>query len=143
MPPAGPQARHAVLAGPGRPAPDDDTDVPLVPTHPQTGGELWTPPAPAACRVPLPFGVWLWLTRPEPYLPVPASGAPPDGVLRDDCDPPAPGPRHPFRVDAGNAPAHPGAATERPQPVAGCRRCGVQPGRSWTLVNPKSPQSVG
>ncbi|MFD9433511.1 hypothetical protein [Streptomyces sp. NPDC060002] len=98
--PAGPPARHAVLAGPGRPAPGADADILLVPTHPQTG-ETWAPAGPAASAypVPLPFGVWLWLASPEPYLPVPASGGMPDGVLRDD--PHAPRPRHLFRADQG------------------------------------------
>ncbi|WP_327434476.1 hypothetical protein [Streptomyces sp. NBC_01236] len=98
--PAGPPARRAVLAGPGRPAPDADSDILLVPDHPQTG-ETWTPanPAASAYSVPLPFGVWLWLAFPEPYLTVPASGGMPDGVLRDDL--PAPRPRHRFRADSG------------------------------------------
>ncbi|MFB7534412.1 hypothetical protein ACFC0C_40660 [Streptomyces sp. NPDC056178] len=96
--PAGPPARRAVLAGPGRPAADAEADILLVPAHPQTG-ETWTPAGPAASAypVPLPFGVWLWLAFPEPYLPDPASGGMPDGVLRDD--PPAPRPHHAFRVD--------------------------------------------
>ncbi|MFE2135141.1 hypothetical protein ACFW9X_18390, partial [Streptomyces sp. NPDC059466] len=106
MLPAGPRARHAVLAGPGRPAPGADADILLVPTHPQTG-DVWSPAADAtAYLVPLPFGVWLWLARPgpdstarEPDLPVPASGGLPDGVLRDDFDPPAPHPHHLFRAD--------------------------------------------
>ncbi|MFJ9417969.1 hypothetical protein ACIRPT_28005 [Streptomyces sp. NPDC101227] len=98
--PAGPPARRAVLAGPGRPVPDADAEILLVPTHPQTG-ETWIPAGPAASayQVPLPFGVWLWLACPEPYLPVPASGGMPDGVLRDD--PPAPRPSHLFRADPG------------------------------------------
>ncbi|MFE2144827.1 hypothetical protein ACFXA3_24325 [Streptomyces sp. NPDC059456] len=105
--PAGRPARCAVLAGPGRPAPGVDADVLLVPTHPQTG-EVWAPggaggtggpPGPAAYRVPLPFGVWLWLAFPEPDPPVPTSGVLPYGVLRDDFDPPAPRPHHLFRAD--------------------------------------------
>ncbi|MEU2736963.1 hypothetical protein ABZ656_16470 [Streptomyces sp. NPDC007095] len=98
--PAGPSARRAVLAGPEQPAPDTDADILLVPVHPQTG-ETWTPAdqASSAYPVPLPFGVWLWLAFPEPYLPVPASGGMPDGVLRDD--PPAPHPHHLFRADPG------------------------------------------
>ncbi|ANS70423.1 hypothetical protein SLINC_8199 [Streptomyces lincolnensis] len=97
--PAGPPARRAVLAGPGRLALYANADILLVPTHPQTG-ETWTPPNPAASAysVPLPFGIWLWLATPEPYLPVPASGGMPDGVLRDL---PAPRPRHLFRADPG------------------------------------------
>ncbi|WP_330309689.1 MULTISPECIES: hypothetical protein [unclassified Streptomyces] len=96
--PAGPPARRAVLAGPGLPAPDADADILLVPDHPQTG-ETWAPanPAASAYSVPLPFGVWLWLAFPEPYLPVPASGGMPGGVLRDD--PPAQRPGHLFRAD--------------------------------------------
>lgn len=96
--PAGPPARRAVLAGPGRPAPDPDADILFVPTHPQTG-EAWTPAGPAASAypVPLPSGVWLWLAFPEPYLPFPSSGGMPDGVLRDD--PPLPHPSHLFRAD--------------------------------------------
>ncbi|MFJ1823704.1 hypothetical protein, partial [Streptomyces sp. NPDC088178] len=35
--PAGPPPRRAVLAGPGRPAPDTEADILLVPAHPQTG----------------------------------------------------------------------------------------------------------
>ncbi|MFJ3205124.1 hypothetical protein [Streptomyces sp. NPDC086989] len=98
MLPAGPPPRPAVLAGPGRPAPDGDAGILLVPTHPQTG-EVWAPAGDAAYRVPLPFGVWRWLAFPEPDPPVPTSGGLPDGVLRDDFDPPAPHPRHLFRAD--------------------------------------------
>ncbi|MFF3468961.1 hypothetical protein [Streptomyces sp. NPDC002619] len=96
--PAGLPERRTVLAGPGRPGPDTDADILFVPTHPQTG-ETWTPagPATSVCRVPLPFGIWLWLAFPEPHLPIPASGSMPDGVLRDD--PPAPGPNQLFRAD--------------------------------------------
>lgn len=96
--PSGPPARRAVLAGPGRPDPDADADIALVPTHPQTG-QAWTPagPATAAYPVPLAFGVWMWLAFPKPHLLVPASGGLPDGVLRDD--PPAPRPRYLFRPD--------------------------------------------
>lgn len=98
--PAGPPARRAVPAGPGRPAPDADVDILLVPVHPQTG-ETWTPAGPAASAhpVPLPFGVWLWLAFPEPHPPVPASGGMPEGVLRDD--PPMRRPFSPFRADPG------------------------------------------
>lgn len=96
--PAGPRARRAVLAGPGQPADDGDADIVLVPTHPQTG-QMWTPTGrgTTAYRVPLPFGVWLWLAFPKPHLPLPVSGGMPDGVLRDD--PPAPRPRYLFRAD--------------------------------------------
>ncbi|MFF9342592.1 hypothetical protein ACF1CG_22955 [Streptomyces sp. NPDC014773] len=102
----GPAPRRAVLAGPGLPVPDGAADVLLVPVHPQTG-ETWQPGGRkaggeadgAAYRVPLPFGVWLWLASPERDLPLPASGGLPDGVLRDD--PPAPRPDHLFDVDPG------------------------------------------
>ncbi|MDX2389515.1 MULTISPECIES: hypothetical protein [unclassified Streptomyces] len=89
--PAGPPKGRAVLAGPGRPAPDAGADILLVPIHPQTG-QTWTPPGPAssAYLVPLPLGVWLWLVSPQPYLPVPASGGIPHDVLRDDPLPPRP-----------------------------------------------------
>ncbi|MGW4054667.1 hypothetical protein ACWENA_27975 [Streptomyces sp. NPDC004779] len=98
--PTGPPERRSALAGPGRPAPEADADILLVPVHPQTG-ETWTPPGPAtsAPLVPLPFGVWLWPAFPEPHLPLPASGCMPDGVLRDD--PPAPRPSSLFRADPG------------------------------------------
>ncbi|MEU1075156.1 MULTISPECIES: hypothetical protein [unclassified Streptomyces] len=98
--PAGPPARRAVLAGPGRPVPDTGADIVLVPTHPQTG-QTWTPagPAASACPVPLPFGVWLELAFPKPHLSIPASGGMPDGVLRDDPPPPRPG--YLFRADPG------------------------------------------
>ncbi|MFF3849354.1 hypothetical protein [Streptomyces sp. NPDC002328] len=96
--PAGPPARRAVLAGPERPTPGADADILLVPVHPQTG-EPWSPAGPtvSAYAVPLPFGVWLWLTSPDPYPPLPASGRMPHGVLRDD--PPPPHPHHLFRTD--------------------------------------------
>ncbi|WP_435972675.1 hypothetical protein [Streptomyces sp. Qhu_M48] len=98
--PPGPRARRAALAGPGVPAPAPDTDILLVPAHPQTG-EAWTPPGAAreACRVPLAFGVWRGLVLPERGRPVPASGGLPEGVLRDDFDPSASRPRPPFQVD--------------------------------------------
>ncbi|MFD9406815.1 hypothetical protein ACFWBN_07270 [Streptomyces sp. NPDC059989] len=95
---AGPPERRAVLAGPGRPVPHGDADILLVPSHPQTG-EVWGAADPAAYLVPLPFGVWLRLAFPETDPPVPTSGGLPDGVLRDDFDPPAPRPRHLFRAD--------------------------------------------
>ncbi|MGW3115493.1 hypothetical protein [Streptomyces sp. NPDC001091] len=98
--PPGPPARRAVLAGPGLSVPDADADILLLPAHPQTGVP-WSPTGPAASAypVPLPFGVWMWLAHPEPRLHPPASGAMPDGVLRDD--PPLPRPRHLFQVDQG------------------------------------------
>ncbi|WP_405816601.1 hypothetical protein OG241_18500 [Streptomyces sp. NBC_01390] len=98
MLPTGPPTQHAVLAGPGQPVPEPDTDIVLVPTHPQTG-ETWTPvgSASTAHPVPLPFGVRLGLAFPKPHLPVPASGGLPDGVLRDD--PPAPRPHSLFQAD--------------------------------------------
>lgn len=52
--PTGLSARRAVLAGPGLPAPDADTDILLVPTCPQTG-ETWTPVGPAASAYPVPL----------------------------------------------------------------------------------------
>ncbi|MFJ6614794.1 hypothetical protein ACIQPT_31475 [Streptomyces sp. NPDC091289] len=98
--PTGPPRKRAALAGPGQPAPDADADIFLVPVHPQTG-EWWNPDGAGAAGgpVPLPFGVWLWLARPEPPLHRPASGVLPDGVLRDD--PPAPRAPHLFRADWG------------------------------------------
>ncbi|MGW1215409.1 hypothetical protein ACWD5F_37850 [Streptomyces sp. NPDC002499] len=93
--PGGPPSRRAVLAGPGVYAPDADADILLVPDHPQTG-ETWTHAGPAY-SVPLPYGVWLWLTSPEPRLPVPASGAMPHEVLRDNPQPPRP--NYLFRAD--------------------------------------------
>ncbi|MFJ3926360.1 hypothetical protein [Streptomyces sp. NPDC090022] len=96
--PAGPQARRAVLAGPGLPAPSRDVPILLVPSHPQTG-KTWTPADPAPHLVPLPSGVWRSLAFPGPDLPVPTSGVLPAGVLRDDFDPPAPRPRRLFRAD--------------------------------------------
>ncbi|WP_030199015.1 hypothetical protein [Streptomyces sp. NRRL S-87] len=96
--PAGPRPRRAVLAGPERPAPDQDADIALVPVHPQTG-RAWAPPGPTTYPVPLPFGVWRWLVSPERDLLLPASGGLPHGVLRDDFDPPAPHPLHLFRAD--------------------------------------------
>lgn len=86
--------RRAVLAGPGQPAPEADADILLVPIHPQTG-ETWAPATPAtwAYLVPLPLGVWLGMTLPQPYLPVSASGR----VPRDDPLPPHP--NHPFWAD--------------------------------------------
>ncbi|MFE2729031.1 hypothetical protein [Kitasatospora sp. NPDC059327] len=98
MLPAGPPARRAVLAGPGLPAPDGDADILLVPSHPRTG-ESWSPPGTAAYPVPLPFGVWRRLVHPEPDLPAPTSGRLPDGVLRDDFDPPSVRPDRLFRID--------------------------------------------
>ncbi|MFB7368617.1 hypothetical protein ACFC0D_02020 [Streptomyces sp. NPDC056222] len=103
--PAGASARRAVLAGPGRPAPDEGADILLVPSHPRTG-QAWAPadsdgPAASAYLVPLPVGVWLWLAFPEPHLPAPTSGGIPDGVLRDDLDPPMSRPDHPFGADVG------------------------------------------
>ncbi|MFI6965397.1 hypothetical protein [Streptomyces sp. NPDC050255] len=96
--PSGAPKRRAVLAGPGRPAPDADADILLVPVHPQTG-RTWAPEGPAASAylVPLPLGVWLWLASPQQYLPVPASGRIPQDVLRDDPLPMLP--NYLFRAD--------------------------------------------
>ncbi|MGW3356846.1 hypothetical protein ACWDFL_15700 [Streptomyces bungoensis] len=98
--PAGSLERRAALAGPGMSAPDAGADIILVPSHPQTG-QVWAPAgrAAAAYPVPLPFGMWLSLAFPQPYLAVPTPGAIPDGVLRDDPLPPRP--RHLFRADWG------------------------------------------
>lgn len=103
--PTGRPARRAVLAGPGLPAPDGQADILLVPSHPQTG-TLWAPATPRTGPnrptgpdhlVPLPFGVWQWLVRPEPGLSAPVSGGMPEGVLRDD--PPMPRSHSLFRAD--------------------------------------------
>ncbi|WP_343235838.1 hypothetical protein [Streptomyces sp. SID10815] len=99
--PAGGPPRHAVLAGPGRPAPETDADIHIVPVHPRTG-RIWTPPGPAAAParpVPLPMGVWLSMSSPRPGPPVPATGGMPRDVLRDDPLPPRP--HSLFRVDSG------------------------------------------
>ncbi|MET9145256.1 hypothetical protein [Streptomyces sp. NPDC004042] len=98
--PAGTPKRRAVLAGPGRPAPDAGADILLVPVHPQTG-QTWALAGPAATAypVPLPLGVWLWLVCPQPYLPVTASGRMPQDVLRDDPLPMLP--HQLFRPDRG------------------------------------------
>ncbi|MFF1924713.1 hypothetical protein ACFVW8_29620 [Streptomyces sp. NPDC058221] len=99
--PAGPPTRTAVLAGPGRPAPEAGDGILLVPVHPQTG-RTWTPvsrPAASPYLVPLPLGVWLWLVSPQPYLPLPMSGRVPRDVLRDYPLPPRPS--SPFRADRG------------------------------------------
>lgn len=97
--PAGLPERRAVLAVPGRPAPDGAADIVLVPVHPQTG-HTWVPAgrAAAAYPVPLPLGVWLWMAFPQPHLPVPASGRLPRDVVRDDPLPPRP---FSFRADRG------------------------------------------
>lgn len=89
--------RRAFPAGPGQPDPED-ADILLVPMHPQMGCP-WTPTDPdvSAYLVPLPLGVWLWMTLARPYAPVPASGRIPREILRDDPLPPYP--RRPFRAD--------------------------------------------
>ncbi|MFD5815793.1 hypothetical protein [Streptomyces sp. NPDC127038] len=96
--PVGTPERHAVLAGPGRPAPEAGADILLVPIHPRTG-QTWAPadPTASACLVPLPLGVWLSLVSPRPHLPFPASGRLPRDVLRDDPLPLLP--NRPFRAD--------------------------------------------
>jgi hypothetical protein len=98
--PADHPRRRAVLAGPGQPSPDRGVDILLVPVHPQTG-QTWTPAGPSASAylVPLPLGVWLYLTSPQPYVPVPAAGRIPQDVLRDEPLPLLP--NHLFRADRG------------------------------------------
>ncbi|MFI9276163.1 hypothetical protein ACIGXM_36610 [Kitasatospora sp. NPDC052896] len=98
--PVGAPERHAVLAGPGRPAPEAGVDILLVPVHPQTG-QTWTPAdrVLSAYPVPLPLGVWLSMAFPKTYSPVPASGGIPHDLLRDDPLPPRP--NRLFRPDLG------------------------------------------
>ncbi|WP_030762360.1 MULTISPECIES: hypothetical protein [unclassified Streptomyces] len=92
--PAGPPVKTLDLAGPGlpAPAPGGATGIVLVPQHPQTG-EVWQPPSGAPEAVPLAADVWTYLAFHDDRRLVPAPGALPDGVLRDD---PLPG--HPWRV---------------------------------------------
>ncbi|MEW1636956.1 hypothetical protein AB0469_23110 [Streptomyces sp. NPDC093801] len=100
--PAGPPARHAVLAGPGLPAPDAAAGALLVPTHPQSG-QTWSPDGPAASayRVPLPFGVWRYLAFPEPHPAITTTlSRMPAGMLREDHPVPPPHHHPPFRVDS-------------------------------------------
>ncbi|GHJ94430.1 hypothetical protein SNE510_39490 [Streptomyces sp. NE5-10] len=77
--PAGPPARRVGLAGPGLPG--DGADLVLVPADRRTGAP-W-PPADDVVAVALPYGVWAHLALPE-TSPMPPSGRPPAGVLRDD-----------------------------------------------------------
>ncbi|MFI1401142.1 hypothetical protein [Streptomyces sp. NPDC020681] len=86
--PPGPRSKQAALAGPGLPAPDPAADIVLVPRHPQTG-EAWQPSGTAE-TVPLAADVWIHLAFHHEWLPVPATGGMPDGVLRDDPLPPYP-----------------------------------------------------
>lgn len=91
--PSGPAPRAMTLAGPGLPG--ADSDLVLVPQHPQTG-ETWRT-AITAHRVPLPFPVWRHLAfRDDHALPA-VTGGFPEGVLRDDPLPPHP--NGPFRPD--------------------------------------------
>ncbi|MCK2213367.1 hypothetical protein MF672_006100 [Actinomadura sp. ATCC 31491] len=61
--PPGPPQRHLTLAGPGLPT--DDTDIALVPRHPQTG-QAW--PCEAGTVVPLASDVWTYLAyHDEPF----------------------------------------------------------------------------
>ncbi|MFH8726796.1 hypothetical protein [Streptomyces termitum] len=78
--PPGPPALRVALAGPGRPA--GDADLVLVPLHPRTG-RPWSPPG-GAVPVGLPADVWAHLALPPETSPMPVSGRPPAGVLRDD-----------------------------------------------------------
>ncbi|MET9345105.1 hypothetical protein [Streptomyces termitum] len=77
--PPGPPALRVALAGPGRPA--GDADLVLVPLHPRTG-RPWSPPG--GVPVGLPADVWAHLALPPETSPMPVSGRPPAGVLRDD-----------------------------------------------------------
>lgn len=98
--PVGPSERQAVLAGPGRPAPDAGADILLVPEHPQTG-QTWTSAdlVATANPVPLPLGIWLWMVHPQEHTTVPTSGGIPREVLSDDPLPPRP--NRLFRADPG------------------------------------------
>ncbi|MFB7124699.1 hypothetical protein [Kitasatospora sp. NPDC056273] len=91
--PPGPNPRTVELAGPGIPEPRPRPDVLLVPRHPGTG-EPWRPPGLKATVVPLDSGVWAYLTSPGETSPMPAIGALPAGVLRDDY----PMPLRPWRL---------------------------------------------
>ncbi|GDY71107.1 hypothetical protein SAV31267_005920 [Streptomyces avermitilis] len=142
--PAGPPQRRAVLAGPGRPAPDADVDILLVPVHPQTG-QTWAPASPAASAypVPLPLGVWLWLDSPQPYLPVPASGGIPRDVLRDDPLPPRP--TYLFRADRERS-STPWSGC-RPFAARGCARSlrtsrGTRPLASSSAIETETSRKV-
>ncbi|MEU9854393.1 hypothetical protein [Streptomyces sp. NPDC047974] len=99
--PAGPPARRVGLAGPGLPG--DGADITLVPADRRTGGPQSprrTPvgPGPDGGRtpavVPLPARLWARLALPVETSPMPPSGRPPAGVLRDDY----PLPDHPGRL---------------------------------------------
>ncbi|MER5207232.1 hypothetical protein [Streptomyces sp. NPDC002825] len=90
--PAGPGAARTVgLAGPGIPTPRPRPDVLLVPRHPLTGAS-WRPPGDEGAVVPLDSGVWAHLAHLGETSPLPATGALPEGVLRDDY----PLPPHPW-----------------------------------------------
>ncbi|MFJ5927590.1 hypothetical protein ACIQF6_33845 [Kitasatospora sp. NPDC092948] len=91
--PPGPNPRTVELAGPGIPEPQPLPDVLLVPRHPGTG-EPWRPSGLKATVVPLDSGVWAYLTSPGETSPMPATGALPAGVLRDDY----PTPSRPWRL---------------------------------------------
>ncbi|MFG3190870.1 hypothetical protein [Streptomyces omiyaensis] len=88
--PAGPPTRRVAVAGPGTPA--GDAAVVLVPAD-RTTGRPWTPLT-GATPVGLPADVWAHLVRPDETSPMPVSGRPPAGVLRDDY----PLPDHPWGV---------------------------------------------
>ncbi|MFD6425589.1 hypothetical protein [Streptomyces sp. NPDC060198] len=91
--PAGPGPRSLGLAGPGVRTPRPRPDVLLVPRHPLTG-DPWRPPGDGGAVVPLDSGVWAYLARPGETSPMPATGALPEGVLRDDY----PLPQRPWRL---------------------------------------------
>ncbi|OIJ68026.1 hypothetical protein [Streptomyces mangrovisoli] len=92
--PAGPDEPLSVEpAGPGIDPPRPRPDVLLVPRHPLTGAS-WRPPGDQGAVVPLDSGVWAYLAHPGgDTAPVPATGALPEGVLRDDYPEP---PRRPW-----------------------------------------------
>ncbi|HXA62237.1 MAG TPA: hypothetical protein VNW94_24060 [Streptosporangiaceae bacterium] len=72
-----------------------DTDIAMVPQHPQTG-EAWPLPG-AGQAVPIAADVWMYLAFHHDRRPVPGAGGIPDGVRRDD--PPPLLPSQPFRPD--------------------------------------------
>ncbi|MFE5791225.1 hypothetical protein ACFQ8C_01485 [Streptomyces sp. NPDC056503] len=85
--PAGPPTRRVALAAPD--LPEDRADVVLVPADRRTG-EPTPPKAPPArpadapVAVPVTARLWAGLALPAETSPMPLSGRPPAGVLRDD-----------------------------------------------------------